>query len=88
MTASAIETHAEADLGRYFVLGTVTLATMLFAMAVTNSYVVLPQMQGTLSATQDQIAWTVTFNLMAASCSGAWPTDRRNGSQRSSSCSF
>jgi DHA2 family multidrug resistance protein len=38
---------------------------MLFAMAVTNSYVVLPQMQGSLSATQDQIAWSVTFNLVA-----------------------
>ena len=50
---------------RYWILATVTLATMLFAMTVTISYVVLPQMQGSLSATQDQIAWTVTFNLVA-----------------------
>ena len=50
---------------RYLILATVTLATMLFAMTVTISYVVLPQMQGSLSATQDQIAWTVTFNLVA-----------------------
>ena len=34
-------------------------------MTVTISYVVLPQMQGSLSATQDQIAWSVTFNLVA-----------------------
>ena len=65
MTASAVVETPKADLERYFVLGTVTLATMLFAMAVTNSYVVLPQMQGSLSATQDQIAWSVTFNLVA-----------------------
>jgi MFS transporter, DHA2 family, multidrug resistance protein len=50
---------------RYFVLGTVTLATMLGAMSSTIAYAVLPQMQGSLSATQDQIAWSVTFNLMA-----------------------
>lgn len=65
MTASAVAESPETDVGRYFVLGTVTLATMMFAMAVTNSYVVLPQMQGALSATQDQIAWSVTFNLVA-----------------------
>jgi MFS transporter, DHA2 family, multidrug resistance protein len=50
---------------RYFILGTVTLATMLGAMSSTIAYAVLPQMQGALSATQDQIAWSVTFNLMA-----------------------
>lgn len=65
MTTSAVAESPETDVGRYFVLGTVTLATMMFAMAVTNSYVVLPQMQGALSATQDQIAWSVTFNLVA-----------------------
>ena len=65
MTVSAVAEDPKADLERYLVLGTVTLATMMFAMAVTNSYVVLPQMQGSLSATQDQIAWSVTFNLVA-----------------------
>ncbi len=65
MNASVAADAGKADLERYFVLGTVTLATMMFAMAVTNSYVVLPQMQGSLSATQDQIAWSVTFNLVA-----------------------
>ncbi|MEC9152856.1 MAG: DHA2 family efflux MFS transporter permease subunit [Pseudomonadota bacterium] len=65
MTISAVADAPKADLERYFVLGTVTLATMMFAMAVTNAYVVLPQMQGSLSATQDQIAWSVTLNLVA-----------------------
>lgn len=34
-------------------------------MMVTAANVVLPQMKGALSATQDQIAWVVTFNLVA-----------------------
>jgi len=34
-------------------------------MTVTIANVSLPQMQGSLSATQDQIAWVVTFNIVA-----------------------
>ena len=34
-------------------------------MTITIANVVLPQMQGTLSVTQDQISWTVTFNILA-----------------------
>ena len=64
MTAAAVA-EPVSDTHRYWVLATVTLATLLFAMTVTISYVVLPQMQGSLSATQDQIAWSVTFNLVA-----------------------
>ena len=50
---------------RYFILVVCATCTMLNAMSVTIANVVLPQMQGALSATQDQIAWTVTFNLIA-----------------------
>ena len=64
MTATATAEAGDTT-RRYWILATVTLATMLFAMTVTISYVVLPQMQGSLSTTQDQIAWTVTFNLVA-----------------------
>jgi DHA2 family multidrug resistance protein len=39
--------------------------TFLYAMTVTIANVSLPQMQGALSATQDQIAWVVTANLVA-----------------------
>ena len=74
-------TNAKSDetARRYWILATVTLATMLFAMTVTISYVVLPQMQGSLSATQDQIAWTVTFNLVATAVgtpASGWLADR------------
>jgi|TARA_B100000959_G_scaffold72417_2_gene76839 DHA2 family multidrug resistance protein len=38
---------------------------MLYAMAITIANVVLPQMRGALSATPDQVAWVITFNLVA-----------------------
>jgi len=50
---------------RFIVLATVSAATMLYAMAITVANVVLPQMRGALSATPDQVAWVVTFNLVA-----------------------
>ena len=65
MTQSA---HAGIDpsfLRRVLILVTASGATMLYAMTTTIANVVLPQMQGALAATQDQIAWIVTFNLVA-----------------------
>ncbi|MEM7253835.1 MAG: DHA2 family efflux MFS transporter permease subunit [Pseudomonadota bacterium] len=50
---------------RLFILITLTTATALYAMTVTIANVSLPQIQGALSATQDQIAWIVTFNIVA-----------------------
>ncbi len=47
------------------VLATATLATALYAMTITIANVALPQIQGAMSATQDQIAWIVTFNIVA-----------------------
>ena len=46
---------------RLLLVLTVQLTTLLQGMSITVISVVLPQMKGTLSATQDQIAWTVTF---------------------------
>ena len=40
---------------RAVILGTCTLVTILYAMTVTIANVSLPQMQGALSVTQDQI---------------------------------
>ncbi len=50
---------------RFIILATVSSATMLYAMAITIANVVLPQMRGALSATPDQVAWVITFNLVA-----------------------
>jgi DHA2 family multidrug resistance protein len=50
---------------RALVLATCTAVTFLYAMSITAAAVSLPQIQGALSATQDQIAWVVTANLVA-----------------------
>jgi DHA2 family multidrug resistance protein len=50
---------------RLGILITLTAATALVAMTVTVANTSLPQIQGSLSATQDQIALIVTSNLVA-----------------------
>ncbi len=50
---------------KWLILFTVTLATTLYSTTVLVVSVILPQMQGSMSATQDQIAWVVTFNILA-----------------------
>ena len=56
---------AYSPLRRALILATVTTATALFAMTLTIVNVALPQMQGAFSVTQDQVAWVVTFNIVA-----------------------
>ncbi|SDF39435.1 MULTISPECIES: DHA2 family efflux MFS transporter permease subunit [Thalassobaculum] len=69
MTAEPIDDPAEATrpdaLTRALILTTLTMVTALYAMTVTIANVSLPQMQGALSATTDQIALVVTFNIIA-----------------------
>jgi DHA2 family multidrug resistance protein len=65
MTATDATAAATTRLNRAFILMTLTTVTMLYAMTVTIANVALPKMQGSLSATQDQIAWVVTFNIVA-----------------------
>lgn len=55
---------AGAALERAMILATCTAVTFLYAMTVTIANVSLPQMQGALSASPDQIAWVVTANLV------------------------
>ncbi len=50
---------------QWMILAMVQLTTLLFGMTITSANVVLPQIKGAMSATQDQIAWVVTFNLVA-----------------------
>ena len=50
---------------RVMVLVTVSVSTMLYALTATIVNVALPQLQGALSATPDQIAWVVTLNVVA-----------------------
>jgi MFS transporter, DHA2 family, multidrug resistance protein len=50
---------------QWFILLMVQLCTLLFGMTITLANVVLPQIKGSMAATQDQIAWVITFNLIA-----------------------
>src|SRR5687767_10113779 len=50
---------------RYLTLATVVLAASLYATALLTTSTILPQMQGAMSATQDEIAWVMTFNILA-----------------------
>jgi MFS transporter, DHA2 family, multidrug resistance protein len=52
--------------GRHWlILLMVQLANLLFGMTITLANVVLPQIRGALSATQDEISWVITLNLAA-----------------------
>lgn len=69
MTAEAIERSREemerTPLRRAVILASITLAQTLYGMTFLMVAVVLPQIQGSLSATQDQISWVVTLNILA-----------------------
>ncbi len=65
MTVLAQDADAVPAFRRWAILFSVTLATMQYAMAILVVSVLLPQMQGSLSATQDEIAWVMIFNILA-----------------------
>ncbi len=50
---------------QWLILLMVQLSNLLFGMTITLANLVLPQVRGTFSATQDEIAWVVTLNLVA-----------------------
>src|SRR3982750_3895202 len=50
---------------RILTLITVVLASSLYGTALLTVSTILPQMQGAMSATQDEIAWAMTFNILA-----------------------
>jgi DHA2 family multidrug resistance protein len=65
-TAPPIADEAETSLGkRILILVMVVLGSTLYATTLLIASTLLPQMQGTMSATQDEIAWAMTFNILA-----------------------
>lgn len=50
---------------QWLILLTVQFVTVLFGITITSVGVILPQMKGALSATQDQVSWILTFNMVA-----------------------
>ena len=45
---------------RYLILATVVVACSLYSTALLTTSTILPQLQGAMSATQDEIAWAMT----------------------------
>src|SRR5436305_14168996 len=67
-TAAGFDPGAASDLTttqRILTLATVVLASSLYGTALLTTSTILPQMQGAMSATQDEIAWAMTFNILA-----------------------
>ena len=50
---------------RVLILVMVVLGSTLYATTLLVASTLLPQMQGAMSATQDEIAWAMTFNILA-----------------------
>src|SRR6266403_3118022 len=50
---------------RMVILVMVVMGSTLYATTLLIASTLLPQMQGTMSATQDEIAWAMTFNILA-----------------------
>lgn len=52
-------------LRRSLILASVVMGSTLYATTLLVASTLLPQMQGSLAATPDEIAWTTTFNILA-----------------------
>jgi DHA2 family multidrug resistance protein len=60
---------------RSLITGSVVLASLLYSMDWTIGVVALPHMQGTFTATQDQISWVITSYIVASAImipTGGW----------------
>jgi MFS transporter, DHA2 family, multidrug resistance protein len=64
---------------RVMIVLTIVLSTTIYAGSVLVSSALLPQLQGALSATQDEVSWIMTFNIVAtavATPATGWLADR------------
>lgn len=68
-SAATLSAPAEASnltaMQRWMILVSVVLATTLYSTTLLIVSTILPQMQGSFSATADEIAWAMTFNILA-----------------------
>jgi MFS transporter, DHA2 family, multidrug resistance protein len=71
--------HSLSPLQRVLLLVTLMLSTTVYSASVLISSALLPQLQGALSATQDEVSWVMTFNIVAtavATPATGWLADR------------
>ncbi len=64
-TDSTLETPTLTPARRRAILLTLTVTIGTYVLTITVANVTLPQLQGSFAATQDQITWIVTSNLLA-----------------------
>src|SRR5260221_13349264 len=50
---------------RIAIMASVVLGSTLYATTLLIASTLLPQMRGAMAATQDEIAWVMTFNILA-----------------------
>ena len=65
MTTAVSTVDASVNSRRWWLLGAIVAMATLYSMTILIVGVILPQIQGTLSVTPDQISWTITFNILA-----------------------
>jgi len=64
---------------RALIVLTIVLSTTIYAGSVLISSALLPQLQGALSATQDEVSWVMTFNIVGTAVATpmtGWLADR------------
>src|SRR6478672_13711105 len=50
---------------RIMIMISIVVGSTLYSTTLLIASTLLPQMQGAMAATQDEIAWTMTFNILA-----------------------
>src|ERR1700741_5128137 len=71
--------HSLTLLQRVLLVLVVVSSTTIYAASVLSSSALLPQLQGAMSATQDEVSWVMTFNIVAtavATPATGWLADR------------
>lgn len=79
MSAQALPASTSAPLNRPMITVSIMLATLMQTLDSTIANVALPHMQGTLSASQDEITWVLTSYIVAAAIATpltGWLSDR------------
>ena len=55
----------DSRMSRFMLLIVMAGTTMLYSLTMTLVNIILPQLQGAMSASQDQISWIITLNVLA-----------------------
>src|SRR5579864_1320780 len=79
MSSKAGSESAAVPLNRSMITISIMLATLIQTLDSTIANVALPHMQGTLSASQDEITWVLTSYIVAAAIATpltGWLSDR------------